>query len=78
LAVRVHQCSERIDGERDTRLFAVPAAGVQAGHVIAYFCGPDGRWAPSGDYADEEEAVRFARAEAPKASRSLPAAKGGQ
>ena len=62
----LHGGRERIDGERDTRFFAVPEADVQAGRVYAYFCGPDGRWVPCGDYADEDEAVRFAQAEAPE------------
>ena len=46
--------------------FAVPGADVRAGRVFAYFQGPDGRWVPCGDYADEEEAVRVAQAEAPE------------
>ena len=39
---------------------------IQAGRVYAYFCGSDGRWVPVGDFADQNEAVRFAQAEAPE------------
>jgi len=73
----LHQCRERIDGERDTRFFAVPGADVQAGRMFAYRQAPDGRWVPCGDYANEDEAVRCAQAEAPEgvtitASRGKP------